>query len=307
MFAKHHYREEAGYLELMQDILKYGCRLPDRTGEGRIKLFSCTLEYDLSEGLSVPTVRNNPPRFAFDEFWAFLNGVVHIHPYLSAKGINFWEGNTSREFLDNHEHDLSYLPVGHMGKAYGFQYAHFNGDYDENFNPKGGVDQISKLFDELRDKPFSSRHVVSIWNPSQLAEMALPPCWWAHEFLVTVDDEGNKVLNLQAISRSADVLFGTPFNQIQFSIYLCAMADALGYKRGRLSCLLVDAHIYFNQVEFVKETLKRDFSGDKPSLKFNKTLKTIEDIRSLSWDDVEIGDYRVNKTPYVAERPPMAT
>ena len=304
MFAKHHYREEAGYLELMQDILDYGCRLPDRTGEGRIKLFSCTLEYDLSVGVPAATVRNNPFRFSFEEFWAFLNGIVHIHPYLSAKGINIWEGNTTREFLDNNK--LHYLPEGHMGKAYGFQYAHFDGEYDEDYNPKGGVDQIAEVFKELREKPFSSRHVVSIWNPSQLAEMALPPCWWAHEFLVTVGDEGNKVLNLQAISRSADVLFGTPFNVQQFAIYLCAMADALGYKRGSLSCLLVDAHLYFNQENYVKETLTRDFSGDKPTLTFKKKLECIDDIRALTWDDIELGDYRVNKSPYVEKRPPMA-
>jgi thymidylate synthase len=304
MFAKRHYREEAGYLDMMRDILAYGCRVPDRTGHDRIKLFSCTLEYDLSQGLAASTVRNAPPRFSFEEYWAFLNGVVFIHPYLSAKGIDIWEGNTTREFLDGRK--LTFLPVGHMGKAYGFQYAHFNGVYDENFNPTGGVDQIKNVFEQLRVNPFSSRHVVSIWNPSQEAEMALPPCWWAHEFVVTLNAKGEKVLNLQAISRSADVLFGTPFNVSQFSIYLCAMADALGYKRGLLSCLLIDAHLYGSQVKYVEETLTREFSGDKPTITFNKPMKTVEDLRALTWKDIVIGEFQVNKTPYIEKRPKMA-
>jgi thymidylate synthase len=319
MKPQKHYNGERGYLQLLKDIYNYGCDIPDdRTGVGRRKLVNCTLTYDLRESHPAPTVRNTPPDIAIREFWAFINGRPDIHNYLKEFGITIWEGNTTREFLDGR--GLHDLPVGHGGKSYGFQYCNFNGEYDENYMPVGGVNQIEQTYNELKNNCFSSRLVTSIWNPNQEKEMALPPCWWNHQFVVTIEN-GVKVLNLHVTGRSCDVLFGTPFNIQQFSYYLAAMAKAQGMVAGELMATLVDAHIYgglddvdkpvedtnrASQIKYVLETLEREIYEDQVTLNITKELNTFEDLLALTPDDFVLDGHRVNKSKYINKRPTMA-
>lgn len=314
-----HYYGEAGYMQLLADIMKFGTDIADdRTGVGRRKLVNCTLTYDLRDGFPAPTVRNTPPDIAIREFWTFINGRPDIHTALSEHDITIWEGNTTREFLDNR--GLTELPVGHGGKAYGFQYCNFNGEYDENFMPVGGVNQIENTFNELRDNCFSSRLVTSIWNPNQEKEMALPPCWWNHQFVVTIEN-GEKVLNLHVTGRSCDILFGTPFNIQQFSYYLASMAKAHGMIAGELMATLVDAHIYgslsdldkpveevneASQMKYVAETLEREIYEDPVTMEILKDISTLEDLLALTPDDFVLHNHKVNKAKYTNKRPKMA-
>jgi len=311
------YYGEAGYLKLLADTMEYGCDTPDRTGVGRRKLFERFLRYDLREEFPSFTARNTPPGHAFEEFWAFLKGIVNIHPYLSEKGVKFWEGNTTREFLD--DRGLHDLPVGHFGKSYGFQMRHFDGELDSEFKAVGGIDQLKRIHDTLISNPFDSRLLNSMWNPAQEAEMALPPCWYAHQFLVTLDKAGDKVLNLSVNSRSADLLFGTPYNVQQYAMYLLAMAKSLGMIAGELSCRLVDAHIYgkesdftsenvnkASQFKYVEELLKRDYSETQVKATISKSISSLEDLLSLEFNDFDFENYNPNTKPFETPRPIMA-
>jgi thymidylate synthase len=90
---------------------------------------------------------------------------------LQSKNIHIWDGNSTREFLD--ARGLYNVPTNQIGKAYGYQYRNF-----------GGVtDQVQNVFNSLRDNPTSRRHVVSIWNPNELHEMALEPCAYSYTFV----------------------------------------------------------------------------------------------------------------------------
>ena len=39
-----------------------------------------------------------------------------------------------------------------------------------------GIDQLQNVIDDLKNKNYSRRMVISAWNPEQVNEMALPPC-----------------------------------------------------------------------------------------------------------------------------------
>ncbi len=313
------YLGERGYMELLADVMAYGCDTPDRTGVGRRKLFERFLRFDLRKSFPAFTSRSTPPRSAIIEFWKFLNGIPDLHTQLSKEGINFWKGNTTREFLD--QRGLHHLPEGHAGKSYGFQVRHFGGDYDDNFQPKGGIDQLRKIYDTLAKDPFDSRLLLSMWNPEQEQDMALPPCWWGHQFLTTIDKSGRNVLNLNVNSRSADLVFGTPYNVTQYACYLAAMAETQDMIAGVLSCRLTDAHVYgrpedltrapsqnnsASQFLFVQELLAREFSEERVTLDFKRPLNNLDDLLNLTFDDFDIGNYHPNLAPFETPRPTMA-
>lgn len=46
---------------------------------------------------------------------------------LQDKGVHIWDGNSSREFLD--QQGLTHREVGDLGPVYGFQWRHFGAEY----------------------------------------------------------------------------------------------------------------------------------------------------------------------------------
>lgn len=307
------YENESGYLQLLKDIRDEGVHHPDRTSVGgSTKVFSRTLQFDVSESHPVHSLRLVSPRLGFVEYWAFMNGVTEIHPHLAAQGINFWEGNTTREFLDSR--GLYRLPVGHLGKAYSFQYRNFGGDYTELSKKEGsfkpdfatGYDQIKHIIEGMKKDPFGRRHLVSIWNPSQLDEMTLPPCFWAHNFMCMKRADGGIDLNLKVFARSNDVLFGLSSNYQQFALYLQIVAKYCGFNAKYLEIDITDAHVYDNQWEYVEELLLREPLNNKVTFTLNKELKTFDDFLSVKWDDIVLDGYDYNKEQMVTPRPEMA-
>lgn len=292
------YFGEEGYLILLKDILENGIEVPDRTGVGRIKVFDRKLIYQEGDFPHF-SVRPCSPRLAFEEFWFMLNGKTQTKE-LEEKGIYFWKGNTTRDFLD--KRGLTHLPEGDMGKAYGAQW--------RNAGDEPGVDQLSELLWTLEHDRYSSRMVVSLWSVSELDMMALTPCWWACQFMVIPGHKGQDTLHLKLVNRSLDALFGLPFAVQQYRMFQKALADMFGFRLGRLSCDLTDVHIYTNQVDFVEETLERDYFPWQNlwgwSLDADWSGNKLDTLLNLKYDDFKFGDWEVNREKYITPRPEMA-
>lgn len=212
---------------------------------------------------------------------------------LEEKGINFWKGNTSREFLDSR--GMQNYPVGSLGKSYSYQFRNFNGE----------VDQLRKVYDQLINDPFSRRHLVTFWNPADEDEMPLTPCWYEHIFFVDQKENGRKVLNMKLNNRSADLIFGVTFATQQYALYLTMMAKITDMDVGWMVCDLTDVHIYNNQIEFAQEVMNREL-GKAGTINFKAPLETLEDMINYKWDDIEVVGLKVNDVPFKAKRPPMA-
>ena len=303
-----YYIGERGYISMIQDVLTQGVNVPDRTGVGCKALFDAKVVYpNIEQIFPFSTVRPAPFRMAFEEFSMFLRGETQTKQ-LEDKGIYFWQPQTTREFLDNR--GLHYVPEGNIHKAYSFQFRNFGGKkiYYEN-GPEinfGGVDQLTQVYESLRDNPYSRRHYISFWNPSQLDEMALPPCWYAHQFVVLPDDEtGEDTLHLKLFNRSLDCVFGFSFAIQQYAFYQLAMAKMVNMKPGSLIADLSHIHIYENQLEYSNELVKRDF-GEPGTLTINKKLNTLDDLINLKYEDFEINNLVVNRSQFKTPKPEMA-
>ena len=293
------YHGEQGYIDLMRDILERGVDVPDRTGVGSRAMFDAKVVYAPGE-FPFSTVRPASARLAFEEFWFFMSGSTQTKR-LEEKKVFFWQGNTTREFLD--KRGLSHLDEGDMGMAYGHQLRSFNkGIVDD---PKHVVDQLRDVYETLKSDPYSRRVFTTLWNPSASPYMALTPCWHSHQFVVLPDEQGKDTLHLKMVNRSLDACFGAQFALQQYRMYQMCLCKLLGFELGSLSADLTQVHLYANQLAYVEEILTRDL-GVPGTISLTADIATFEDMLALSWDDWEITGLQVNYAPMQTPRPPMA-
>lgn len=286
------YYGEAGYVQLIKDILANGQEQTDRTGVGTISIFDAKVVYPEDAFGCFSTIRSCPMKFSFEELWFFLRGHTDTKK-LEAKGINFWKGNTSREFLD--KRGLYYLPEWNLGRAYSAQFRRAG----ENLSNQG-VDQLANLINDLKKDPYSRRLMVDLWNPAEQAAMPLTPCWFNFQVVVIGEHLHMKIRN-----RSLDSIFGFSFAVQQYRLLQLCLCEMFGYKLGRLSADLSHVHIYKNQIEYAKELVERDL-GLQGEVVLDKKLETLDDLLNLQWEDFTIQGLAVNVVPFKTERPPMA-
>lgn len=290
------YLGESGYLDLISDILEHGVPQTDRTTVGTISLFDAKVVYPEDEFGCFSTVRPASLRMSFEELWFFLRGETDTKK-LEARGINFWKGNTSREFWD--KRGRIGIPEGDLGLAYSRQFRDYSGASVADCN-QCGVDQLQNLVDNLKKDPYSRRLMIDLWNPLEQEDMCLTPCWFNFQVVVI-----GEYLHFKLRNRSLDSVFGYSFAVQQYRLLQLCLCKMFGYKLGVLSADLSHVHIYNNQIEYAKELVKRDL-GRQGEVVIKKELHTLDDLLSLEWEDFEVVDLEVNNKPFVASRPDMA-
>ena len=93
---------------------------------------------------------------------------------------------------------------------------------------------------------------MSLWQDEYLDTAVLPSCVWSSEWDVT---DGK--LNAWVHQRSCDVPLGLPFNVSQYALLLNMLAKTCNLEVGTLDWSIKDAHIYVNQVDGIKEQIRR--------------------------------------------------
>ena len=305
---------ERVYLNVLADIMENGHTISaevERTGTGTISTFSQHMKFpievhgDVDSVLSgkqdmrllkyrvpIMTTKTLFHRGVFEELKFFLEGKTHVKPLQDA-GVGIWDGNTSREWHDDHGHPN--YAVGETGPFYGFQWNHFGGDYPDSGANAGsggaGVNQLEYCIDLLKRDPFSRRILMSAWNPVALPDMCLPPCHVLYNFKLSVDADGHRRLNCAMHQRSWDMFLGVPFNIYSTALLTIFMSRAANMLPGEISLTVVDAHIYSNHIEQVKLQLSRT-PYKWPLLQLDADINTLEDMRGLNFkDDYKLTEY----------------
>ena len=120
------------------------------------------------------------------------------------------------------------------------------------------VDQLKKVVDTLKTNPFDRRMIVNAWNPSELHQMALPPCHYSWQVIVTLNHQGEKVLNLTWNQRSVDTMLWLPYNIASYALLLLLLAKESNMAPGILMWSLGDVHVYENHIDGAMEQISRD-------------------------------------------------
>jgi thymidylate synthase len=172
-----------------------------------------------------------------------------------------------------------------------------------NFQYRQTCDQINELILGLRQRPWSSRHVVSAWIPEWIPSEtlspqanvlldlgALAPCHFAFQCFVSPPAEGSDRLRLSLMlnMRSSDVAVGWSYNIAQYALLLHLIASVTNMEPYELIYVGGDVHLYTNQLDTVREQLSRD-PLPMPQIWVNPAIK---DIFAFTEQDIKISDYQ---------------
>lgn len=162
MYPRH---PELQYLECIREVIEEGKKKDDRTGTGIVSKFGYQMRYDLSQSFPLLTTKDVFWRGVAEELIWFVRGETNAK-LLSDKKIKIWDGNASREFLDNL--GLTEREEWDLGPVYGFQWRHFGAEYKtmhDSYEGQG-VDQLAWIIKTLKNDPTSRRILLSAWNPA---------------------------------------------------------------------------------------------------------------------------------------------
>ncbi|MDD7736336.1 MAG: thymidylate synthase [Bacilli bacterium] len=275
------------YLDLCRYVLENGTKREDRTGTGTISTFGYQMRCDLEKGFPLLTTKKVYFKAVLGELLWIISGSTNIRP-LVLQNIRIWnewpyeaykksqdyQGETMDEFIQKIKEDEEFaLKYGDLGPVYGKQW-----------RDSYGVDQLLEVEKSIKENPFSRRHIICAWNPSQIDQMALPPCHAFVQFYVSGD---GKKLSCQLYQRSADLFLGVPFNIASYATLLIMMAHVTGLEPGEFIHTFGDVHIYLNLVDQVKTQLERT-PRPLPQLKIKRKVDSILDFK---FDDFELVGY----------------
>ena len=278
--------EEEQYITTLKNIVNNGIETNDRTGVGTLSIFGERFTYNLEDTFPALTTKKIFLRGIFEELMLYLSGQTN-NKILNEKNIHIWDGNTSREFLDNR--GLNHYQEGDMGETYGFNFRHYGGFYgtcNDNYNGIG-FDQLEYVLYLIKNDPNSRRIIINLWNPATMNKAALPACLCFYQFYV---DTKNKKLNLQIYIRSSDYFLANNWNTLTGAFLvnmICNLKD-INLTPGKLTVITGDTHIYKNHIDQVNENLTRT-PRPFPKLIFNSGPK--DSIYDYTYDDIKLLDY----------------
>lgn len=277
---------EGQYLELIDSILNSGNKKIGRNGQ-TLGIFKNDFTFNLSEGFPLLTTKKMFMRGIIEEFIFFINGKTDSSE-LSKKKVRIWEGNTTKEFIENRGLDYA---EGVMGPMYGYQWRFYNAEYkvDENgrpLQPQGGFDQLANVVNLIKNDPNSRRILLTAYNPAQAEQGVLYPCHSITVQFYVFED----YLDMFCYNRSNDVFHGIPFNIASSALLLTLIAKLTNKTPRFLHMTMGDTHIYEEHIEQVREQLDR-LPYKFPTIKI-PNITSLKDLETLKAEDFILSNYQ---------------
>lgn len=267
------------YHDLVRNVLEHGVRKENRTGTDTISNFAEYYKVDLAEGFPLLTTKKVFFRSVILELLWYLRGEDHIRWLRDENDCHIWDAWADED--------------GHVGPIYPVLWRRFPylekqtvtlegeaGAVEQENWVKKEFDQVQRAIDMLKTNPNSRRIVVSTWHPGLLDQMALPPCHLMYIFNVS---DGR--LNCHLTQRSGDIALGIPFNLACYAALTMAIAQEVGLEPGIFAHTIIDAHIYVNHIDGLKEQLTRTPRA-LPTLTIAK-----KPVDELTFDDFTLENY----------------
>lgn len=274
------------YLKLVETVLDKGILKKNRTGVDTLSYFSYSYKVNLANGYPLLTTKKMYFNSMLHELFWYLRGEEHIN--VLKKQTKIWDAWAD----ENGRLETAY---GRFWRRYPVPEISLDGEVfvDENNkwtkreeNGQLVFDQIQYVIDtlkELKENPDhinGRRMIVVAWNPGNATISKLPPCHYTFAFNVL---DGK--LNCHLTQRSGDIALGIPFNLACYSLLTMMIAKECGYEVGEFSHTIIDAHIYVNHIEGLKEQLNRE------TLELPQIEIADKPFDKLTFDDIKLKNY----------------
>lgn len=268
------------YLALCQRIVDDGVWLSNaRTGKRCLSVINADLEYDVENNqFPLITTRKSFWKAAIAELLGYLRAYSNAADF-RAIGCNTWNANANdnEDWLNND----SRKGEDDMGRVYGVQGRSWQ-------RPDGStLDQLQKIVDDLSRGIDDRGEIMTFYNPGEFHIGCLRPCLHTHHFSL-LDEK----LYLNSTQRSADIPLGINFNQCQVYALLALIAQITGHQAAKAYHKIVNAHIYEDQLELMRDVQLKRQPFASPQLSLNPDIKTLKDIETwVTTDDFEVTNY----------------
>jgi len=269
------------YLELCQRLVDEGTWIEnERTGKRCLTVINADLEYRVDKNeFPLITTRKSFYKSAIAEFIGYIRGYDNAADFRKL-GTKTWDANAN---LNNVWLNNPYRKGDDdMGRVYGVQgraWAKSDG---------GHVDQLQKIVDNLSRGIDDRGEIITFYNPGEFHMGCLRPCMHTHTFSLVGD-----TLHLTSYQRSCDVPLGLNFNQVQVYTFLALMAQITGHKPGIAYHKIVNAHIYEDQLELMRDVQLKREPYASPKLIINPDIKSLKDLETwVTMDDFEVQGYQ---------------
>lgn len=281
------------YLKLCEKILDEGVEVENRTGVNTIKIPGYYFEFDLEKEFPILTTKQLFFKNAITEIlWIYQEQSNDVR-WLQERNNHIWDEweidenglwHAKQNVLENGK-----LVKKNITKKFDIKYAHTIGTAYGWIVKKYGL--IDKLIDTIKNNPTDRRMVMSLWQNEFLETAVLPSCVWSSEW-----DVLDGKINMWVHQRSCDVPLGLPFNVTQYAVLLSLIAHVCNLKPGKIFWSIKDAHIYVNQIDGIKEQIRRGYELedlDAPKLWINPEIKNFYEFdNSKELKDIKIVDYK---------------
>ena len=268
------------YLELCQRIIDDGIWVDNkRTNKKCLTVINADLTYDVAKGeFPLITTRKSFYKSAIAEMIGYIRGYDNASDF-RALGTKTWDANAN-------ENDAWLNNEYRKGQDdCGFIY----GKVARNFpKPDGGsIDLLRKIINNLSQGIDDRGEIFTFYHPASFHMGCLRPCMHSHHFSL-LDD----TLYLNSTQRSCDVPLGLNFNMVQVYFLLAIMAQITGHKAGQAYHKIVDAHMYEDQVDLMRDVQLKREPYPAPKLIINPDIKTLEDLETwVTLADFEVEGY----------------
>ncbi len=269
------------YLDLCKRVVEEGVWLEnERTGKKCLTVINADLTYDVGAGeFPLVTTRKSFYKAAIAEMIGYIRGYDNASEFRNI-GTRTWDANANENasWLSNP------LRKGH--DDCGFIYGKVGRNYPK---PDGGsVDLLKNIYEDLRQGKDDRGEILTFYHPGAFHMGCLRPCMYSHHFSLLGD-----TLYLNSTQRSCDVPLGLNFNMVQVYFLLAIMAQITGHKPGKAYHKIVNAHIYEDQLELMKNVQLKREPFPAPTLSINPKIKTLEDLETwVTVDDFSISGYQ---------------
>lgn len=272
------------YLDLCNRIISDGTWVDnERTGKRCLTLINADLEYDVgSNKFPLLTTRKSYFKSAIAEFLGYIRGYSNAADFRKL-GTKTWDANANLnlDWLNN----PARLGTDDMGRVYGIQARSWR-------KPDGStLDQLRKVITNLSNGIDDRGEIVTFYNPGEFDIGCLRPCMHTHTFSLVGD-----TLHLTSYQRSCDVPLGLNFNQVQVFFFLAIVAQITGHKPGKAYHKIVNAHIYEDQLELMRDVQLKREPFPLPKLHINPDIKSLEDLETwVTMDDFHVEGYECHE------------